>query len=310
MALFRKNNTTEELVKETGLTEENKIVVNKTANELIQEIHDAFNNEVDILLKSSNEPLSTYSDKQELLNKSERLKSLGFNSSKPVNEANEEEKRIKNIKQINIQKEIVKEALNYFTTKYPLYKFITIDSIKNICAKYGLVYGTVDKYIGDIPDKNLKDIENFKIDYNDKGLFFSIVFYDPNNEHYSVNEQRYVDNGWYDFYNNEYMNKKFEDTKLNTKDIWNSSGVNHEIIKNPIIKLEKIKEYPLEIVATVDQFNMNKKELKEFEVVNSPVNNDPIVLCPVVYKKVKYYLIITAWGKEAEDDLVVNQKMN
>jgi len=35
-----------------------------------------------------------------------------------------------------------------------------------------------------------------------------------------------------------------------------------------------------------------------------------VVLKPVVYNKQKYYLIVTAWGLEASDELVVNQKMN
>jgi len=37
---------------------------------------------------------------------------------------------------------------------------------------------------------------------------------------------------------------------------------------------------------------------------------DPVVLCPVMYGSEKYYLIVTAWGKEASDKAVVNQKMN
>lgn len=37
---------------------------------------------------------------------------------------------------------------------------------------------------------------------------------------------------------------------------------------------------------------------------------DPIVLMPVFCYGRKNYLVVTAWGEEASDDLVVNQKMN
>jgi hypothetical protein len=33
--------------------------------------------------------------------------------------------------------------------------------------------------------------------------------------------------------------------------------------------------------------------------------SDPVVLHPVMFKGIKYYLIITAWGLEASDELVV-----
>lgn len=51
----------------------------------------------------------------------------------------------------------------YFKQHYPLNKYLTYEQIQNLCSKYGLVFGRAEQYIGDIPDKNLKEISNFKV---------------------------------------------------------------------------------------------------------------------------------------------------
>ncbi len=66
---------------------------------------------------------------------------------------------------------------------------------------------------------------------------------------------------------------------------------------------------PLEIAAPVKDFNMTSHEIKDFKISKIEIP-DPVVLQPVIYEGIKHYLIVTAWGDEAEDELVVNQKMN
>lgn len=43
--------------------------------------------------------------------------------------------------------------------------------------------------------------------------------------------------------------------------------------------------------------------------INAPIL-DPIVLQPVYHNNKKHYLIVTAWGIEAEDPLVMNANLN
>ena len=50
-------------------------------------------------------------------------------------------------------------------------------------------------------------------------------------------------------------------------------------------------------------------ELKDFKLSKIEIP-DPVVLQPVMFNKTKYYLIVTAWGDEASDELVVNQNHN
>jgi hypothetical protein len=51
--------------------------------------------------------------------------------------------------------------LQHFSFTYPQYKFIPEKEAKAICKKYGLVMGDSSLYKGDIPLKNLKEMETF-----------------------------------------------------------------------------------------------------------------------------------------------------
>ena len=66
---------------------------------------------------------------------------------------------------------------------------------------------------------------------------------------------------------------------------------------------------PLEIAAPVKDFNMEGLEVKNNKIQKMQIP-DPIVLKPVIFKGKKHYLIVTAWGEEASDEIVVNQQMN
>ena len=145
-----------------------KEISTPNTNEIIAEIHDTFYTEVDRLLEMANEKHSLETGKTELINKAERLAKLGFTSSKEVEEANKENIRLKELQRENLEKESLVRAIEYFSFKYPHYKFITEDSVKKICEKYGLIYGEVQYYKGTVPDINLEHIEKFKITKEDK----------------------------------------------------------------------------------------------------------------------------------------------
>ena len=139
----------------------------KTVQETVQEIHDTFFTEVDRLLADAKIMKSTETQKQALLDKASRLVAAGFGNTKECKEANAEIDRITALQKENESKESLRRAIEYFSQKYPLYKFITEDSVKSICNKYNLIYGTADRYIGTFPDKNLVEMEKFKVDDDD-----------------------------------------------------------------------------------------------------------------------------------------------
>lgn len=122
------------------------------SNVSVQEIHDAFDSASERLLKEAEEILLKLPD----TSKGERMAKLGFYSTpeatKHSNTAHEKNRAEKLANQIR-----------YFQTFYPNNKFITEEMVENICNKYGLLFGASGRYIGDIPEKNLTEIENFKL---------------------------------------------------------------------------------------------------------------------------------------------------
>lgn len=252
---------------------------NKTTSEIIQEIHTTFYTEVDRLKAMAEVKSDDSTDKQELLEKDDRLSKLGFTNSAYSKQARKEKDRIKDIQNENENKDKIIEAINYFKVKYPFYKFITEDSVKKICEKYNLIYGDVSRYIGTVPDKNIEQMEKFSVKKEDivyLETYFGIIGGSKTEE---ISYERFKAKG------------------KEEKDYFNSWGG------------YRLGKAPLEICAPVKDFNTEGMELKNFKLSKIEIP-DPVVLQPVMHKGNKYYLIVTAWGDEASDELVVNEVLN
>lgn len=277
------------VVKEVAVLEK---PVNKklSQKEIVEEIHESFNTEVDRLLAEAKISKSLDSDKQELVDKCKRLRSLGFSQTKEVIEAELEIQRLRDLKIINENKEKLIKAINYFKQKYPLYKFITEESVIKICSKYGLVYGEISRYKGTVPDKNLKDIENFKIDDEDKCYY----------------EKEFFRNRLYR--ESLYSHKEFQEV-LKRKGIEFERQLQGRSIFDIDSSTYFHDKYPLEIATVVSDFDLKDMVIDKFKLKNI-VKEDPIVLQPVWFENQKHYLIVTAWGIESSDPTVVNEILN
>lgn len=121
-------------------------------SDVIEEIHNAFNNEGDILLSQAKKLLESLTIKDEA--KSKQLKDLGFASTKEVSAMNSVELQKR-------QQQLVADAIMEAKVQYPTYRFITEESAERIAKKYGLVLGTVSQYKGFVPQKNLDEISRF-----------------------------------------------------------------------------------------------------------------------------------------------------
>lgn len=246
----------------------------------VEEIHETFFTEINRLLDNAKVFNSLDTDKQALLDKCERLTKLGFYKSKEVEEAYDEISRLNKLKIENEEKKELIDAINYFSQKYPLYKFITVESVKKICEKYGLIYGEISNYIGTIPDKNLKEIEDFKI---------------------SEDDEAYTVNSTWGIVNDDPVFMSFKKTQsINYKDSYTDS------YKKYHYSIEKSK---LVIAAPISDFDTKNMKIEKHQLIKVPVQ-DPIVLKPVIYNEKRYFLIMSAWGEEASDENVVNQKFN
>ena len=265
----------------------NKNIVEKVSPVTVEEIHETFYTEVDRLLDFAKRLNSLDTDKQDLIEKCERLKSLGFTSTTEIQEAETELERLKTLSQENESKKELTEAINYFSFKYPNYKFITEKSVKKICKKYNLVYAPVDRYIGSVPDKNLKHIEDFKIDKDDECFVSQTVLSEPLIGRRSITSllsfKKYKENIKYE---PDYKFVGFTNT------------------------FTTYNKCPLEIAAPLKDFNTTGMEVDDYELSKKIEILDPVVLKPVFFKGKKHYLIVTAWGVEASDDLVVNERFN
>jgi hypothetical protein len=255
----------------------------------VVDIHESFYSEVDKLVSYAKNLNSVETDKQALIDKCERLKKLGFKNTKEVIEAKNELDRLYRIKQENIEKDALLKAINYFSFKYPQYKFITEEGVLKLCRKYNLIYSDISRYIGTVPDKNLEHIEKFSVKEEDLAYYTAKYYFSELIKSYTIDYKRYE------------MEKKRE---IQFKE---SNGKAHYIRDSRIS--EVFEKAPLEIVAPKKDFNIEGMELKDFKLTEMVVE-DPIVLQPVMYGGKKYYLIVTAWGEEASDSLVVNHLNN
>jgi hypothetical protein len=273
--LFKSQTTTNVAV------EERVNLKGKTTNEIIEEIHESFYSEVDKLLASAKIANSLETDKRDLIEKCRRLKELGFTSTKEVKEAEIEIARLNALEAENASKETLIEAINYFSFKYPNYKFITEDSVKKICAKYNLVYGAISRYTGTVPDKNLKHIEDFRVLEEDECFLhgYRLGLFRERDSLSIVSHEEY---------------KKY------------TSRDSDELMRLHALYYGEINmKAPLEIAAPIKDFNMEGHEVKGFKISKIEIP-DPVVLKPIIFKGQKHYLIVTAWGIEAGDELVVN----
>lgn len=188
----------------------------------------------------------------------------------------EKDKRLFELGFINAQgTEKYSSKAVYYQKKYPLYKFITKKQVTAICKKYGLIFGKIALFNGFVPEKNLKEIECFKIEWIDCSVF------------YNEWDIKFEFNQLPDKIKKKFIAHENEFNKITTR----------EISENEFTG----KKYNMMIVAPKEQFNLPDDYKIDWKT-KKIINMDPIVL-----QKVNGgYLVITAWGNEASDENVIN----
>jgi hypothetical protein len=133
----------------------------KTEAEIIAEIHGAFDGAEDYLLKEAERILAMPigGTDTRIIQKAERLEKLGFKQSPEVTKASAARESIATAKRQKEMNNALAELIRYYKQAYPFLKFLTIEEMESICEKYGLVHAPVSAYRGNVPDKNLLEIE-------------------------------------------------------------------------------------------------------------------------------------------------------
>jgi len=258
---------------------------------IIEEIHAEIDTAQDRLLNDALLCIESLKGIEKKFDMVKRLKQLGFNQTEIVVESDEALR--KRDEALNKSKLIC-----YYIQTYPFLKFLTVDELERICDKYGLVYAPVGKYLKNVPEKNLEDIERSQpLKESDTP---HIVYT------YEISYFQYVPQGVREFF------KTFESDTLIDSD----SGLR---AKCPIkyegdylylsggFKANKLDRNGLFIAAPKPHFDLvglktEKRGFFNFEIVKAPEPKDPIV-----FRYVKGGIqVLTKWGAEAEDPALLN----
>lgn len=261
--------------------------------QVVKDIHNEFLTAGDNLLNQAKEFLQT--DQERDINKADLMENFGFYNAK----------QIKNLKQVKNDVAKNKELfrlINEYRRTYPNNKFISNRDVKRINEKYKLVQGSTDQYTGFVPAKNLKYIDTFfKSHKVEKRFHIQEIKYSFVASKQSVSEFKdYLKN-----IGNEvvamdlskaehYIKYKIAD-ELGLSKLWVDSV---SLIERPIFEICAPKS---DMIHKKDLFE--KLGLSATKFTEVP---DPIILYPVS----KGYIIVTAWGDEASDPLVLNEQNN
>jgi hypothetical protein len=279
---------------------------------IVEQIHNEFYSASEILLQQAKDILNSVvlPDEEKLT----MLKTLGFNSTKEVVELED-----KNYK-INRANSMHKRIMDY-SIKYPNNKFITEDMVRSICKKYSLVFGGVHLYKGFVPQKNLMEIDAFVKQNTHKDALLCVhadrsntggTFYLKDAEvrmsmhgpFYHIfkkgTRDKYTINGDHDEYRRSYAFQSDNGVDFYSSDDNNLFGMEDKGSIRFTIK----SKLPLSICAPIKDMNTEGMRLNDYKLEKHVP--DPVVLFGVEGG----YLIVTAWGDEASDEMVVNHKHN
>lgn len=160
-----------------------------------------------------------------------------------------------------------------YSKTFPLHKIIHINQILLLCEKYGLLFTETRNFSGVIPNKNIEELQKFVSQYNYVHL---------------RTEAKCPLFGKYIEAENVLFVKQSD--KHSIKYEYEESAYQWHIVA------------PKNMVVT-----------EEIRKNNMVYKSDPIIigmLRPEIWRSARWGVIVTAWGNEASDENVVNEKMN
>lgn len=229
----------------------------------VEEVHREFMTASEKLIKDVNDHLLKVK-----ANKAKRLERFGFFQSTDVVASAD-----------FLKKQRLAEIIQKYQFSHPNNKVLTYESMLMICKKYNLVHANVSRYTGFVPEKNLKEIEEFKFQ---EGFMVYLDSHRPGQEK-PFGPFKTLDEA-----------QKFADGK--NEDTQKRGGWASYMVDDPGKRLT--------ICAPKDKIELRHGERIEGNRIVVP---DPIVLHEI---EENCFLIVTAWGEEASDPEVINEKMN
>lgn len=251
----------------------------------IQQIHREFNTASESLLLEVQKIINE-SD----VEKGKRLLAAGFKNAKQT-------------EKISMIDNSLIPLIEHYKVAYPNNKFITEEMVTAICNKYNLVCAPIDKYKGFVPEKNLQQIERFVLKSEDAAtdeLIITAAWNTKATGDFTIKSRGAA-----------FIHKHIglKTIPINHPAITWLRGAPFEYIGGGYIekyirvdRQSKMICAPQKDVITEGLKKVGKFFFSFIEVTTP----DPVVLQPVKGG----YLIITAWGDESKDEIVVNETMN
>lgn len=273
----------------------------------VLEIHNEFDTAGEKLLVEAKEIIASASTRLvEKGFKPNLLKKLGFIQTPEVVEYTEIEDKMKMSKR-------VADIIHQYAIKYPTKKFITEEQVKQICQKWNLVYGSIERFTGFVPEKNLKELAAFHSKFINKDSFFlnNILV-----EGYDIKLDS--DTHTYHLYKKGDTKKRFLQSTNGTEFYGTIDDAKTLKYHGELCERLKVHE-SIHTKGFVSGIMLNKSvfticapikdmDTKGMRVINNRLTHypDPVILYPVEYG----YIIVTAWGDEASDPMVMNPMDN
>lgn len=271
-------------------------------NELVKEIHLQFDTAEDRLLAEAKQIISTGDnvDRQKAL----RLAAIGFSKAKPVRDAEGLTVRVGEAQQTT-------DDIQWCRENYPLYKYISEEELQKVCQKYGLQYSHSFKYTGDIPEKNLAEIEAFK----PKKEQANYPSADRTVEWLSGNRRsrRSGHDASMELYRQQLQAQMQYTSSVQpvyasvTPTGWavDMNALSQEYANSGAMYFHSQAQTSTFMIAAPPQdFEVNTMIGDHMQ--GAKLVHDPIVLYPVR----RGFLIISKWGLEASDEAVINEQHN
>jgi len=195
------------------------------------------------------------------------------------------------------------------------YRFILKPQLERLCEKYNLFVRKTEHFLGDIPEENIKEMMNFHVHLEDLDRPFvtnlsgrgaseiSMCWNYPND---NIETQGIIAK-WIEE-NQEFITKTFtQEGILVPKDVRSGfkvkmNDLNHLGFEG-VIQIAAVEE-----LFAPEAFEETKARVpgRAELTAKQQVDLDPIVLCETKHG----YIVITAWGDEANDELILNPNKN
>lgn len=204
-----------------------------------------------------------------------------------------------------------------------LYKFILPEQLERVCEKYNLFVRKTEDFCGDIPEKNIKDMMDFKFFVEDafslKEEDWAVIHAQRSlgrNTKLGREDIRRIENGVLDFAKipigdrfglSQFMEVQERIAEAYSRKIFDGKVLRRdlqEVFANNRIVIAAVPSLfrPSAFERDTTRLGNEKEELE----ATGQVDLDPIIMLQNNYG----YIIITAWGDESNDELVANQNLN